>query len=203
MTIVALGFVVGWPLMVATIGVEDSDGFDGFTHAHGFLTDRPLLLASHAVIATIVASVAACLGWLALSLAIWFSGTAVSSGLDAFDSPSDLQVVSSSLSEASLAGGGEVPARLVAAESGQPADIPFSSTFLVFWVRVAHLLFVGYVGGVFWGVVTGLYLVVRDSADGIPMTQMWLESDDTPAESLGEDIPEPVEDPDVSTDDPA
>ena len=203
MTIVALGFVVGWPLMVATIGVEDSDGFDGFTHAHGFLTDRPLLLASHAVIATIVASVAACLGWLALSLTIWFSGTAVSSGLDAFDSPSDLQVVSSSLSEASLAGGGEVPARLVAAESGQPADIPFSSTFLVFWVRVAHLLFVGYVGGGFWGVVTGLFLVVRASADGRPMTQMWLESDDTPAESLGEDIPEPVEDPDVSTDDPA
>ena len=95
-----------------------------------------------------------------------------------------------------------MPARLVAAESGPPADIPFSSTFLVFWVRVAHLLFVGYVGGVFWGVVTGLYLVVRDSADGIPMTQMWLESDDTPPEPLGEDvIPEPVEDSGVSTDD--
>ena len=200
MTIVALGFVVGWPLMVATIGVEDSDGFDGFTHAHGFLTDRPLLLASHAVIATIVASVAACLGWLALSLTIWFSGSAVSSGLDAFDSRSELQVVSNSLSEASLVGGGEVPARLVAADSGESADIPFSSTFLVFWIRAAHLLFVGYVGGVFWGVVTGLYLVVRDSADGIPMTQMWLESDDAPPESLGGDvISEPGEDQSVSS----
>ena len=97
-----------------------------------------------------------------------------------------------------------MPGQLVEAESDQPADIPFSSTFLVFWIRVAHLLFVGYVGGVFWGVVTGLYLVVRDSADGIPMTQMWLESDDTPPESVGEDvIPEPLEDPDpgVSADD--
>ena len=201
MTIVALGFVIGWPLMVATIGVEDSDGFDGFTHAHGFLTDRPLLLASHAVIATIVASVAACLGWLALSSTIWFSGSAVSSGLDAFDSRSDLQVVSNSLSAASLVGGGEVPGQLVEAESDQPADIPFSSTFLVFWIRVAHLLFVGYVGGVFWGVVTGLYLVVRDSADGIPMTQMWLESDDTPPAPLsGEVVPEPDVAPGVSSD---
>jgi len=187
MTIVALGFVVGWPLMVATIGVEDSDGFDGFTHAHGFLTDRPFLLASHAVIAMIVASVASCLGWLALSLTIWFSGSAVGVGLDAFDAKGDLKVVSNSLPETSLVGGREVPSRLVAPESDEPADIRFSSTFLVFWIRVSHVLFVGYVASVFWGVVTGLYLVIRDSADGIPMSQMWLESDDTQPESPGGD----------------
>ena len=94
-----------------------------------------------------------------------------------------------------------MPGQLVEAESDQPADIPFSSTFLVFWIRVAHLLFVGYVGGVFWGVVTGLYLVVRDSADGIPMTQMWLESDDTPPASLSEEVvPEPDVAPGVSSD---
>ncbi|GIT29163.1 MAG: hypothetical protein Ct9H300mP1_12090 [Planctomycetaceae bacterium] len=89
----------------------DSDGFDGFTHAHGFLTDRPLFLASHAVIATIVASVAACLGWLALSLAIWFSGRRSVPGWMHSIPPSDLRLSRVLFPEASLGeGGGAGPA---------------------------------------------------------------------------------------------
>ena len=61
--------------------------------------------------------------------------------------------------------------------------MPFSSTFLVFWTRVAYLLFVGYAASVFWGIVTGLYLIVRESADGIPVTQMWLPADDVEHEA--------------------
>ncbi|MEE3284416.1 MAG: hypothetical protein VX311_07520, partial [Planctomycetota bacterium] len=49
--------------------------------------------------------------------------------------------------------------------------------------RVAYLLFVGYAASVFWGIVTGLYLIVRESADGIPVTQMWLPADDVEHEA--------------------
>jgi hypothetical protein len=195
MALVAMGFLAGWPLMVATIGIEDSDGFDGFSHVHGFLTDRPTLLAGHALLGTVVGSVATCLGWAVLSLTLWLAASSVSSGLDAFtDGEGGLHSVSGGEST-SLVGGREVPAGLVVAEAGpagEESSVPFSSTFLVFWVRVACVLFVGYAASVFWAIVTGVYLVVRDSADGIPITQMWIAADDidpVPQDSAEEEEP--------------
>jgi hypothetical protein len=77
---------------------------------------------------------------------------------------------------------------LVASEAGpagEESSVPFSSTFLVFWVRVACVLFVGYTASVFWAIVTGVYLVVRESADGIPITQMWIAADDIEPMTVG------------------
>jgi len=196
MAFVTVGFVAGWPLMVATIGIEDSDGFDGFSHVHGFLTDRPTLLVGHAVLGTVVGSIATCLAWTALALTLWLAGSAVSAGLDAFTSGDGGLAAVSGDESTSLVSGREVPAALLLSDtdsSGEEGDVSFSSTFLVFWVRVAYVLFVGYTASVFWGVVTGLYLIVRDSADGIPVTHMWLESDDieagpdVAAETTGDD----------------
>ncbi|MEE3364543.1 MAG: hypothetical protein VX304_02775 [Planctomycetota bacterium] len=185
MAFVAVGFVAGWPLMVATIGVEDSDGFDGFSHATGFLTDRPALLGGYTVLGTIVGSIAICLAWCLLSLTLWLASASVSTGLNAFAGGDGELLAISSGESTSLVGGREVPAGLVS-DSESPVendDVPFSSTFLVFWTRVAYLLFVGYAASVFWGIVTGLYLIVRESADGIPVTQMWLPADDVEHEA--------------------
>ena len=186
MAFVSVGFVAGWPLMVATIGVEDSDGFDGFSHAHGFLTDRPALLAGQAVVGTVVGSLATCLAWIVLAMTLAFAGSSVAVGLDSLtDRGGDVQAAVSVADSTSGMGGAEVPVALMVSEtteSGEASDVPFSSTFLVFWVCVAKTLFVGYAASVFWGIVTGLYLIVRDSADGIPMTQMWLRSDDVDSE---------------------
>ncbi len=182
MAFVSVGFVAGWPLMVATIGVEDSDGFDGFSHAHGFLTDRPALLAGQAVVGTVVGSLATCLAWIVLAMTLAFAGSSVAVGLDSLtDRGGDVQAAVSVADSTSGMGGAEVPVALMVSEtteSGEASDVPFSSTFLVFWVCVAKTLFVGYAASVFWGIATGLYLIVRDSADGIPMTQMWIRSDD-------------------------
>ena len=186
MAFVSVGFVAGWPLMVATIGVEDSDGFDGFSHAHGFLTDRPALLAGQAVVGTVVGSLATCLAWIVLAMTLAFAGSSVAVGLDSLtDRGGDVQAAVSVADSTSGMGGAEVPVALMVsetAESGDASDVPFSSTFLVFWVCVAKTLFVGYAASVFWGIATGLYLIVRDSADGIPMTQMWIRSDDVESE---------------------
>ena len=186
MAFVSVGFVAGWPLMVATIGVEDSDGFDGFSHAHGFLTDRPALLAGQAVVGTVVGSLATCLAWIVLAMTLAFAGSSVAVGLDSLtDRGGDVQAAVSVADSTSEMGGAEVPVALMVsetAESGDASDVPFSSTFLVFWVCVAKTLFVGYAASVFWGIATGLYLIVRDSADGIPMTQMWIRSDEVESE---------------------
>ena len=186
MAFVTVGFVAGWPLMVATIGVEDSDGFDGFSHAHGFLTDRPALLAGQAVVGTVVGSLATCLAWIVLAMTLSLAGSSVAVGLASLtDRGGDVQAAVSFADSTNGVGGVEVPVALMVsetAESGDASDVPFSATFLVFWVCVAKTLFVGYAASVFWGIVTGLYLIVRDSADGIPMTQMWLRSDDVDSE---------------------
>lgn len=41
MTLLLLGLGLGWPLMIAAISTEDSDGFDGLSRSFGFLWDRP------------------------------------------------------------------------------------------------------------------------------------------------------------------
>ena len=190
MAFVSVGFVAGWPLMVATIGVEDSDGFDGFSHAHGLLTDRPALLAGQAVVGTVVGSLATCLAWIVLAMTLWLAGSSVAVGLDSLtDRGGDVQAAVLVADSTSGVGAVEVPVALMVSDTADDNDIPFSSTFLVFWVCVAKTLFVGYAASVFWGIVTGLYLIVRDSADGIPMTQMWLRSDDEQTSDQPNDQP--------------
>ncbi|MBD3675742.1 MAG: hypothetical protein HUJ26_19715 [Planctomycetaceae bacterium] len=39
--ILLIGVGAGWPLMVAAISTEDSDGFDGFSRAHSYIFDVP------------------------------------------------------------------------------------------------------------------------------------------------------------------
>ena len=135
-----------------------------------------------------------CLAWCLLSLTLWLAAASVSTGLGAFANGTGELFAISSGESTSLVGGREVPAGLVSgAESlSEDEDVPFSSTFLVFWTRVAYLLFVGYAASVFWAVVTGLYLIVRESADGIPVTQMWL-----PADDVGHEVADVDEDSEV------
>ncbi|MFP6767735.1 MAG: hypothetical protein VB859_06165, partial [Planctomycetaceae bacterium] len=83
----------------------------------------------------------------------------------------------------SLVAGREVPSQLVMPATGSGAR-PFPTAFLVFWMWVATTLFAGYLASVFWGLVTGVYLIVRHSADGIAMSEVWLESDDENADSV-------------------
>jgi len=39
--VMLIGVGAGWPLMVAAISTEDSDGFDGFSRAHSYIFDVP------------------------------------------------------------------------------------------------------------------------------------------------------------------
>ncbi len=196
MVALVIGFVAGWPLMVATVGVEDSDAFDGFARGLGYLTDRPTLLAGYALLGTMIASVAAFLGWVVFSLALALAALSVSGGLGA-DVDGEVWESVSTDAGSSLVAGREVPSRLVATSTVANArqrrigstktgvfGAPFPTAFLVFWIWVATTLFAGYLASVFWGMVTGIYLVVRHSADGIATSEVWLDSDDEDADSV-------------------
>ncbi|MFP6764542.1 MAG: hypothetical protein VB858_13020, partial [Planctomycetaceae bacterium] len=63
-SLMLVGISVGWPLMIAAVSTEDSDGFDGLSRSFGFLFDRPwytLLLAG-------TAPVAGLCGWFLLNV---------------------------------------------------------------------------------------------------------------------------------------
>lgn len=42
MAVILIGIVGGWPLMLATIGVEGTDGFDGLSRMYNYVFERPL-----------------------------------------------------------------------------------------------------------------------------------------------------------------
>lgn len=75
MAIVCLGWVLGWPLMWATISVEGTDHFDGISRAYAYTLQRPLRFLGYAATAVFYGL----LGWLlvaslaaaAVYLGIW------------------------------------------------------------------------------------------------------------------------------------
>ncbi len=183
MAALVIGFVAGWPLMVATVGVEDSDAFDGFARGLSYLSDRPALLVGHVLLGTVVGSVAAFLGWVIFSLTLSLSSLSVSGGLGIDADGEVWESISTTDAGSSLVAGREVPSQLVMPATGSGAR-PFPTAFLVFWMWLATTLFAGYLASVFWGLVTGVYLIVRHSADGIAMNEVWLDSDDADAASV-------------------
>lgn len=57
MEFLALVIILGWPLMVAAMGVEDCDGFGTLSRSYSFLAARPLMAAVNVAISAIVGGV--------------------------------------------------------------------------------------------------------------------------------------------------
>lgn len=180
MSLVVAGFVVGWPLMVATIGVEDSDAYDGFNHSFSYLSDRPASLVGHSLLGVLVGSVSVFLAWVVVTLAVSLGALSVAGGLGAGLEPNDSLVAISNSSERGVLADREVPGQLVG--DGAAGGVPLATGLLVFWLRGVIVLLVGYAAGYFWTAVTALYLLLRRSADGIDVADIWIdEEDDEPA----------------------
>jgi len=65
--IMLIGVGAGWPLMIAAIGTEDSDGFDGFSRAHSYVYDVPWYYLWTFVVAMVYASAVVFFAELAVS----------------------------------------------------------------------------------------------------------------------------------------
>ena len=66
MAMMMVGLGTGWPLMIAAVSTEDSDGFDGLSRSFGFLTDRP----AYAATLTLLAAPVFAFGWCLVSLLV-------------------------------------------------------------------------------------------------------------------------------------
>jgi hypothetical protein len=159
LAILAIGIAVGWPLMVAAVGVERADSFQAISTAFSYVYQRPLHYAFHAVLALVVAVPAlAAAGVLAdttLTLTMW---------------------------AASFGMGHERVADVLAglADRGPLAE-SWGMEALRFWTRGLAALVGSFGWGYFWSIATASYLVLRKEVDGTELDEVVIDEPGTPA----------------------
>jgi hypothetical protein len=151
LAILAIGVVVGWPLMVAAVGVERADSFQAISTAFSYVYQRPLHYLFHAVVAVIVAIPAL-----------------VAAGLLA-DATSTLALWAASW------GMGHDRAAQVVHGLGNLDGGPGALGPLRFWTRGLVTLLGSFGWGYFWAIATASYLVLRRDVDGTEMDEIVID----------------------------
>ena len=175
------GIVVGWPLMIAAISTEDSDGFDGLSRSFGFLFDRPwytLLLAGLGLLAGLV-------GWFLLNvmmeLTVHLASWSVSTG---------------------YVGSGELRLPLSDSPEFQATGATTIGEFLISgWMTLFSGMLAGFGPSFFFCAATVIYFLVRKSDDGTELSEVavFIEPESPNKESeeaasgKAEDAKEPAE----------
>lgn len=179
MAMLLTGFVAGWPLMIAAVSTEDSDGFDGLSRSIGFWFDRPW----YAVFLIAMTVPVFVLAWLLVSfligtlvyLATWsvVSGTG-NSGPAAFEA-----IVSTPLLDESWWNGW-----LYGSQVDSPSLDSTPSAFVIAWTHLPALLLAGFGPSFFWSASTVIYFLLRESDDGTPLTDVvdWRDAKEAPVE---------------------
>lgn len=172
MAMLTLAIVVGWPLMIAAVSTEDSDGFDGLSRAFGYLFDRPWHAGLFAVSSLPIFAVSR------LLVAVLI-GLAISSGAEAVDrgSHSTMMFDSWKISLELRGQTFESPAGVVAdrldATLTRHRDFAWPGNFgdkaLIAWALIPALLYVGFGPSFFWSATTVSYFLLRQSDDGTPL----------------------------------
>jgi len=153
LAILAVGVIAGWPLMVATIGVERGDSFQAISTAFSYLYQRPLHYAFYAAVAALVAVPAA---------------AAAGVFADA--------IASLSLWAASFGMGPERTADVIAALEGSgPAAAAWGAKPLAFWTRAVETLLASFGWGYAWAIATAAYMLLRLDVDGTELDEVVLD----------------------------
>jgi hypothetical protein len=185
MTMLVLGIATGWPLMIAAISTEDSDGFDGLSRAFGYLFDRPWHAALFAVFSLPIFAACRILVAILIGLTVSLAANAVAEGGGV-----EVKQLMSRLGDIghdSLAGpAGRVVGKLDAAVTGTgrfPWPGSMSEGAVIAWTCIPALLYVGFGPSFFWSATTVTYFLLRKSDDGTPLDSVvdWPAKSDSDA----------------------
>lgn len=171
MAMLVAGVLSGWPLMIAAISTEDSDGFDGLSRTFGYLFDRPWHAALAGFLSLPIFAVLRLVVALLVGLTVWLGAGAVERGYDA-DSPlPDATLITRpDLSTGNPAGrfvetiDGYLTGRRRLSLPDRGADL-----LVVAWVSIAAVLYAGFAPSFFWSAATVTYFLLRRSDDGTPL----------------------------------
>jgi hypothetical protein len=154
LSILAIGLVAGWPLMVAAVGVERGDSFQAISTAFTYVYQRPLHYAFYALVAAVVAVPAIAAAGLFAdaigTLAMW----AASFGMGHERTAAVLDGVSA---------------------SGTGAAAEWGARAIGFWMQGLASLLASFGWGYFWAIATAAYLLLRRDVDGTEFDEVVLD----------------------------
>lgn len=201
MAMLVAGVLSGWPLMIAAISTEDSDGFDGLSRTFGYLFDRPWHAALAGFLSLPIFAVSRLVVALLVGLTVSLGAGAVERGYDA-DSPlpGATLVTRPGISTGNPAGrfvetiDGYLTGRSRLSLPDRSADL-----LVVAWVSIAAILYAGFGPSYFWSAATVTYFLLRRSDDGTPMNAVVDWSDRAVADgAMDSESPRVAPEPEVS-----
>jgi hypothetical protein len=202
MAMLVLGIATGWPLMIAAISTEDSDGFDGLSRVFGYLFDRPwhaaLFVISSLPIFAVSRYVVAVLVGLTISLGADAvgrgNGTPVASSNFPYVLRFEVSRRHTGLIPIGPAGvvASEVESALIGTRFFQWPEST-SETAVFGWTLIPALLYVGFGPSFFWSATTVSYFLLRQSDDGTPLNSVVDWPEKTDSDQTAESTTAPVE----------
>jgi hypothetical protein len=149
LAILAIGLVLGWPLMVAAVGVERGDSFQAISTSFSYLYQRPLHACFYILLALLVAvpalAAAAFVADATSGLALW----AASFGMGHARTAGLLEAVAS---------GGEAAT--------------FGARAIQFWTRGLEAVLGAFGWGYAWAIATAAYMLLRRDVDGTELDEI-------------------------------
>lgn len=158
--ILAIGLMVGWPLMWAAISAEGSDSFDALSRSFAYTFQRPLHYLFYAAVAILF-------GGLSILFAHWF-----------VDSVTSLTYFGASWG-ANITGEdriGEIREQMKLADPEEA--LGRAAIVLRFWEKGLSLVVVGFSYGLFWVMVSAIYLLLRQNVDEAEFDEIFIEGEE-------------------------
>ncbi|MFH1299683.1 MAG: hypothetical protein ABIK07_01385 [Planctomycetota bacterium] len=145
MSLILLVTLAGWPLMMTTISVEDSDGFDGLSRIFSYLFGRIWYFLWLVIVTLCYGSICLLFAELLIQLVSHLSFWGVSWGM-----------------------GLEEAEKLFHANQNTLA-----TTISAGWGSVLRILFAGFIVSFFWSANTVIYFLLRKCDDGTPLDHVY------------------------------
>lgn len=173
MTLVLLGVTAGWPLMFATISVQCSDGFDGFSRAYSYVYGRIWYYVWLVIVAMAYGSVVIFFVTLFGNLVVYLAGWSVAAGMGLAGAQGLIQ------GSPQIVGGPEA----LGPAAGIP-DVSIGAVLVGVWLHLVSALVVGFVYSYFWTASTIIYFLLRKSDDATNLDEVYLPAEEEADELL-------------------
>jgi hypothetical protein len=155
-----IGIAAGWPLMVATVAAQRSDGFDGFSRSFDYVYSRPLYYLWCLAVTAVVGVVSLLLVTAVTALVVHLADASLGRGLGESDM-ADFRTIAPPLFTGT-----------------DPAPTSTGGRLASFWLHGLAALAAGFVPSFFWAAATVTYFLLRQSVDANELGEVWIASED-------------------------
>ena len=188
-TILILGVLVGWPLMVVTTAAEGTDSLDGLARGFAYSFQRPINYAMYLIVSIVFSilcvAVAALVANIVLDLTYWSMSWGAGGERIAELRPhlnADLPALENSLSTASENTASDNTTSTGAEEdgtsNGPSSSLKFAQRTFQFWDGLLGLLLNGFAFGLFWCLYSAIYLLLRRDVDETEIDEIFIDEEE-------------------------